>query len=53
VILVEHDMKMVMNISDEITVMNFGKKLAYGKPEEIANNEDVIKAYLGSNYVKN
>lgn len=53
VLLVEHDMKMVMNISDEITVMNFGKKLAYGKPEEIADNEDVIKAYLGSNYVKN
>ncbi len=50
VILVEHDMKMVMKISDEITVMNFGKKLAYGKPEEIANNKEVIKAYLGSNY---
>jgi len=48
VILVEHDMKMVMQISDEITVINFGKKLAGGTPEEIANNEDVIKAYLGT-----
>ncbi len=48
VILVEHDMKMVMKISDEITVINFGKKLADGTPDEIANNEDVIKAYLGT-----
>ncbi len=48
VILVEHDMKMVMQISDEITVVNFGKKLANGVPLEIANNEDVIKAYLGT-----
>jgi branched-chain amino acid transport system ATP-binding protein len=47
VILVEHDMKMVMQISDEITVVNFGKKLANGTPLEVANNEDVIKAYLG------
>ncbi len=48
VILVEHDMKMIMNISDDITVMNFGKKLAEGTPSEIVNNEEVIKAYLGS-----
>ncbi len=47
VILVEHDMKMVMKISDYITVMNFGKKLAEGIPSEIVNNKDVIKAYLG------
>ncbi len=49
VILIEHDMKMVMEISDQITVMNFGKKLAQGDPQEIVNNKDVIKAYLGSN----
>ena len=48
VILVEHDMKMIMQISDHITVMNFGKKLAEGTPNEIVNNPEVIKAYLGS-----
>ena len=48
VILVEHDMKMVMQISDEITVMNFGKKLTSGTPEEVANDENVITAYLGT-----
>ena len=48
VILVEHDMKMIMKISDYITVMNFGKKLAQGTPTQILNNEEVIKAYLGS-----
>lgn len=48
VVLVEHDMKMIMQISDHITVMNFGKKLAEGTPSEIVNNEEVIKAYLGS-----
>jgi len=51
VILVEHDMKMVMKISDEITVMNFGKKLTSGTPEEVANDENVIKAYLGTKSV--
>jgi branched-chain amino acid transport system ATP-binding protein len=48
VVLVEHDMKMVMQISDYITVVNFGKKLAEGIPSEIANNKDVIRAYLGN-----
>ena len=48
VILIEHDMKMVMDISDHITVMNFGKKLAQGTPKQIINNKDVIQAYLGS-----
>jgi len=41
-------MKMIMKISDHITVMNFGRKLAEGIPKDIVNNENVIKAYLGS-----
>ena len=44
---VEHDMKAVMAVCDRITVLNFGQKLAEGKPEEIQNNEAVITAYLG------
>jgi branched-chain amino acid transport system ATP-binding protein len=38
---------MIMNISDNITVVNFGVKLAEGTPTQIASNPDVIKAYLG------
>ena len=48
IVLVEHDMKMVMQLSDHITVMNFGKKLAEGTPSEVISNSEVIKAYLGS-----
>ena len=47
VLLIEHDMKLVMDISDRIYVINQGRPLACGKPEEIRNNPDVIKAYLG------
>ncbi|MDY0052467.1 MAG: ABC transporter ATP-binding protein [Aliarcobacter sp.] len=47
VLLIEHDMKMIMNISDNITVVNFGQKLAEGTPSEISSNPQVIKAYLG------
>ena len=47
VVLVEHDMNLVMDISEEIVVMNFGEKIAEGKPRQIKDNPEVIKAYLG------
>ena len=47
ILYVEHDMKAVMSLCDRITVLDFGQKLAEGKPEEIQNNDAVIKAYLG------
>ena len=47
VILVDHDMNMVMDIAEEVMVLNFGEKLAEGKPEEIVKDSKVIEAYLG------
>jgi branched-chain amino acid transport system ATP-binding protein len=48
VVLVEHDMKMVMNLSDRILVLDYGKKLAEGTGQEVRRNPDVIAAYLGT-----
>ena len=40
-------MDMIMNVCDHITVLNFGKMIAYGTPDEVSSNEEVIEAYLG------
>jgi branched-chain amino acid transport system ATP-binding protein len=47
IILIEHDMNLVMNISNRIVVLDYGEKIAEDLPENIRNNESVIKAYLG------
>jgi branched-chain amino acid transport system ATP-binding protein len=51
VLLVEHDMSFVMEISDEVVVLDYGRKIAEGPPLMIMDNEEVIKAYLGEELV--
>jgi branched-chain amino acid transport system ATP-binding protein len=48
ILIIEHDMKVVMELCDQITVLNFGTKIAEGSPEDIQTNNDVLEAYLGS-----
>ncbi|MBR0031589.1 MAG: ABC transporter ATP-binding protein, partial [Treponema sp.] len=48
ILLIEHDMKLVMGICERLYVLNYGRVLASGKPEEIQQNPEVIKAYLGA-----
>ena len=50
ILLIEHDMKVVMQISDWVTVIDHGEKISHGQPEVVQNDERVIKAYLGKSY---
>ena len=50
VVLIEHDMSVVMDISDRVVVLDYGKKIGDGAPDEVRQNEEVIRAYLGTSH---
>ena len=50
IVLIEHDMGVVMDISDRVVVLDYGKKIGDGEPDEVKNNPEVIKAYLGTSH---
>ena len=50
VVLIEHDMSVVMDISDRVVVLDYGKKIGDGTPDEVRNNPEVISAYLGTSH---
>ncbi|MGF6210412.1 ABC transporter ATP-binding protein [Comamonas sp. 4034] len=50
IVLIEHDMGVVMDISDRVVVLDYGKKIGDGVPDEVRANEDVIRAYLGAGH---